>query len=51
MRTIDLILYILAALCFALSVFPPAAVRANLIALGLLAFVLVPLIHTAQGTG
>lgn len=51
MRTIDLILYVIAGLCFALSVFPPASVRANLVALGLLAWVLVPLIHAAQGTG
>lgn len=55
MRTLYLILYIIAAVCFALAALvqyrpptQPTATRINLIALGLLAWVLVPLIITAK---
>jgi hypothetical protein len=55
MRTLYLILYIVAAVLFLIAAFvtwsPPAnsAVgRVNLMALGLLAWVLVPLIQTAD---
>lgn len=57
MRTLYLILYIVAAVCFALATVltfhppttaPAATSRVNLIALGLLAWVLVPLIADAK---
>lgn len=41
---LDLILYLIAAICFGLAAFGVAA-RVNLLALGLLAWVLVPLLH------
>lgn len=47
MHVIDLILYIIAALCFLAAAFNATA-RVNLIAAGLLAWVLVPLIAVAQ---
>lgn len=53
MKTLYLILYVIAAGCFALAAFvretsmPP---RINLLALGLLAWVLVPLIELTQTT-
>jgi hypothetical protein len=52
MRAIDLILYALAAFCFFLSALPPVrdGYRLNLIALGLLLWVLVPLIALATTT-
>jgi hypothetical protein len=43
-KTVDLILYVLAAFCFALSAIPAVPQRVNLVALGLLFWVLVPLI-------
>jgi hypothetical protein len=43
-HTVDLILYVIAAVCFALAAFGVATNRVNLLALGLLAWVLVPLI-------
>ena len=46
--TWELILYLIAAICFALAAIGVAVHRINLIALGLLAWVLVPLIHQAQ---
>jgi hypothetical protein len=55
MRTLYLILYIIAAICFALAAFwvmrpvaanTPARPMPNWVALGLLAWVLVPLIAT-----
>jgi phosphotransferase system glucose/maltose/N-acetylglucosamine-specific IIC component len=55
MNTLYLILYILAAVCFLLSAFlsvRPVTTTGrplpNLVALGLLAWVLVPLIQTAR---
>ncbi len=53
MKTLYLILYLIAAILFALSALlsykpNPAAARINLLALGLLAWVLVPLIQTAD---
>ncbi len=54
MHALYLILYVIAAICFALSAFAGEQVgsrvgtRFNLLALGLLAWVLVPLIQTAQ---
>lgn len=48
MRVIDLILYILAAVLFALAALNVASSRVNLIAAGLLAYVLVPLIALAS---
>ena len=49
MPTIDLILYVLAAFCFFLSAIPAVPQnRVNLIALGLLLWVLVPLIALAK---
>ena len=47
MRTVDLILYILAAVCFALAALGVPS-RVNLLALGLLSWVLVPLIAQVQ---
>ena len=41
--------YIVAAVCFALAAFGAPLGRVNLIALGLLAWVLVPLWQTAAG--
>jgi hypothetical protein len=49
MTTLYLILYIVAAVCFMLAALSVAAhPRINLVALGLLAWVLVPLIVTAR---
>jgi hypothetical protein len=49
MNVLYLILYIIAAVCFVLAAFTVAAhPRINLIALGLLSWVLVPLIMTAK---
>jgi len=42
--TIDLLLYIVAAVCFALAAFGLAAGKVNLVALGLLAWVLTNLV-------
>lgn len=47
MRILDLVLLILAALCFALAALNTQS-RVNLIAAGLLAWVLVPLITLAN---
>lgn len=47
MRTIYLILYVIAAVCFALAAWGVAS-RINLLAAGLLAAVAVPLIETAR---
>lgn len=47
MRAIDLVLLILAAVCFALAALNTAA-RVNLIAAGLLAWVVVPLLGMVQ---
>jgi hypothetical protein len=47
MHVIDLILYIAAAVCFALAAMNTSA-RVNLIAAGLLAWVLVPAIALIQ---
>jgi len=49
MRALDLILYVIAAVCFALAAVSfDRAPRVNLVALGLLAAVLVPLITLAR---
>lgn len=49
MDVIDLILLIIAAVCFAFAALAHAQpARVNLVALGLLAWVLVPLIDAAQ---
>jgi len=45
---IDLVLYLIAAVLFALAAFGIGG-RVNLIALGLLAWVLVPLLHVIGG--
>ena len=47
MHTIDLVLLLIAAICFGLAAFN-VPVRVNLVALGLLAWVLVPLIAALQ---
>ena len=47
MHTIDVVLYVIACVCFALAVFNVAS-RVNLVALGLLAWVLVPTIATLR---
>jgi hypothetical protein len=44
MRTLDLILYLIAAILFALAALNVASARVNLIAAGLFCWVLVPLI-------
>jgi hypothetical protein len=44
MATVDLVLYIIAAVCFGAAAIEAAVSRLNLVALGLLAWVLVPLI-------
>jgi len=41
---LDLVLFIIAAVCFGLAAFVPVG-RVNLVPLGLLAWVLVPLLH------
>lgn len=58
MKTLDIILYVIAALCFLLAFFEVSFNRhtgdgvtrtvPNLVALGLLAWVLVPLITTVR---
>jgi hypothetical protein len=49
MRTLDLILYVVAALCFLVAASNKvSADKINLVALGLLAWVLVPLITLAR---
>jgi hypothetical protein len=48
MKTIDLILLVVAAVCFALAGLNVGHPRVNLVALGLLAWVLVPLIALAR---
>lgn len=47
MRTLDIILYVVAVVCFVLAAVNVSA-RINLIAAGLLAVVLVPLITLAR---
>jgi hypothetical protein len=49
MEVIYLLLYIIAAVCFGLGAFSPAVVRFNLVSAGLLAWVLVPLLHLLVG--
>jgi hypothetical protein len=46
---LDLILYILAAVMFGLAAFKLANARVEFVALGLLFWVLVPLIHAVGG--
>ena len=48
MDVLDLILYLLAAVCFALAALNVASPRVQLLALGLLAWVVVPLIDAAR---
>lgn len=48
MDVLFLILLLVGAICFAASVFG-VSTRVNLLALGLLAWILVPLIHTVVG--
>lgn len=48
MHVTDLILYIIAALCFLLAMLNVGSQRVNLIAAGLFAWVLVALIAVAQ---
>jgi hypothetical protein len=53
MKTLYLILYIVAAVLFAVAIFVPSPptgplTRVNILAAGLLAWVLVPLIHQAD---
>lgn len=47
MRTLDIILYVIAAVCFVLAAVNVTS-RVNLLAAGLLAWVLVPLITLAR---
>lgn len=47
MHAVTLILYVAAAVCLAIAA-TGRVNRVNLVALGLLAWVLVPLIHTAR---
>jgi hypothetical protein len=49
-HTLYLLLYIAAAACFLLATFEASVQRVNLVALGLLLWVLVPLIVLAQTT-
>lgn len=49
MRTLDLVLYLIAAILFALAALGVASSRINLIAAGLFFWVLVPLIALIQG--
>ncbi len=51
MTVIYLLLFIASAACFAIAAFAPKMVgnRVGLVPLGLLLFVLVPLIQTVQG--
>jgi hypothetical protein len=49
MATLYLILLVVAALCFGAAAINVVASRVNLIALGLLAYVLVPLIQRMRG--
>jgi hypothetical protein len=54
MKTLYLVLYIVAAVLFGVAAIAhaqPALARVNLVALGLLAWVLVPLIQTADAMG
>jgi hypothetical protein len=44
---IDLILYLIAAICLALAAFGVSARQVNLLALGLFFWVLVPTLHAA----
>ncbi len=44
---IDLILYLIAAICLALAAFGVTSARVNLLALGLFFWVLVPTLHAA----
>lgn len=48
MDVLFLILFVLAAACFAAAAFGKSAGRVNLVALGLLFWVLVPLIGSVQ---
>lgn len=48
MKTLDIILYVLAAFCFFLAAIGVNHERVNFLALGLLAWVLVPLITLAR---
>lgn len=48
MHALYLVLYIIAGVCFALAITDKVAPRINLIAIGLLAWVAVPLIQTAR---
>lgn len=49
MHALFLILYVIAAVCLAIAAFfPQTSARVNLVALGLLAWVLVPLVQTAR---
>lgn len=48
MRTLDIILLVIAVACFAAAAVNAKATKVNLVALGLLAWVLVPLIALIQ---
>lgn len=48
MKTFDLIAYVVAAACFALAAVNAGHPRINLLALGLLAWLLVPLVTLAR---
>jgi len=50
MHTVNLLLLIVAAVCFGLAAFGAPLSRVNLVALGLLAWVLVPLIATLRAS-
>lgn len=47
---LDLVLYIVAAICFLLAAIGVAS-KVNLVAIGPLAWVLVPLLHAASAVG
>jgi len=48
MNALDVVLLVIAAVCFALSAFAVTAGRVNLIALGLFAWVLDVLLHSLR---
>lgn len=51
MNILDLVLLLTAAICFGLAAFGAVVSRVNLLALGLLAWVLVPLLDAISAAG
>lgn len=48
LAVVCVILLVAGALCFLLGTFPAAVTRINIVSLGLLCWILVPLIHAAR---